>query len=564
VPHSLSISRAEAEAQGKPPTPEIPNEKEWDVVIVGGGHNGLVNAAYLAKAGLKVCVLERRYILGGAAITEEINPGFKYSRASYLFSLFRPQIVKDLELKRHGLKFLFRDPGSFTPMHEGRYLMMGRSVEFNQDQISKFSRRDAAMYPEYEEHLTRLTSFFEPYLDAAPPGPSRSWSEVADRMKTGMKLMGNAWKLGKEVLDFHEILTAPASRILDRWFESEPLKSTLATDAVIGAMTSPSTPGSGYVLFHHVMGEVDGSKGAWAYVQGGMGAVSAAIASSAREAGASLHTNARVSRILVEGRVAKGVVLEDGRVIRSKVVASNATPHITFQRLLSRTDLDHAPDYRRALEHLDTTSPVCKINLSMSRLPNFKCCPHTGNTPGPQHRGTIHFVENCTQIEDAYRDALSGRPSDRPVIEMTIPSSMDPTLAPPGKHVASLFVQYAPYSIKGGWTRGAREDFARKCFGLIEEYAPGFTESLEHFEVLPPPDLEAVFGLTGGNIFHHSMGLDQLFWLRAGENGGARTPIPGLYLCGAGIHPGGGVMGSPGRIAAKTIERDLKNNTVRK
>jgi phytoene dehydrogenase-like protein len=356
--------------------------------------------------------------------------------------LYCVAVLLDLELKRHGLKFLFRNPSSFTPMLDGRYLMMGPDAQFNQDQIAKFSKRDAQRYAEYDEHLTRLTSFFEPYLDAPPPGPSMSWAERMDQFRTAGKLVRNAARLGREVLDFHEILTAPASRILDRWFESEPLKSTLATDAVIGAMTSPSTPGSGYVLFHHVMGEVEGTKGAWTYVQGGMGAVSQAIASAAREAGASVHTNARVERILVENERACGVVLADGRVLRSRVVLSNATPNVTFTKLLSSSDVP--PSVRQDVEHLDHTSPVCKINISMDRLPNFKACPHEGNEAGPQHRGTIHFVETTSQIETAYRDAQAGRPSRRPVIEMTIPSVLDNTLAPPGKHVASLFVQYAP------------------------------------------------------------------------------------------------------------------------
>lgn len=534
------------------PTPDIPEGQEWDAIIVGGGHNGLVSAAYLAKQGLKVLLLERRYIFGGAAVTEEIYPGFHYSRGSYLFSLFRPQIVKDLDLKRHGLKFLFRDPSSFTPLLDGRYLMMGPNMKMNQEQIAKFSVKDAQRYVEYEEHLTRLTSFFEPYLDAPPPGLANTWAERMEQMRTAKKLIGNAWRLGREVMDFHEILTAPANRILNRWFESEPLKSTLATDAVIGAMTSPSTPGSGYVLFHHVMGEVDGAKGAWTYVVGGMGAVSECIAKSAREAGASLHTNSRVERILVENDKATGVVLEGGRVLKSKVVISNATPHITFLNLLKQKDVPE--EYRRHVEHLDTTSPVCKINLSMDKLPNFLCCPHEGNEPGPQHRGTIHFVERTEQIEAAFRDAVSGRPSRRPVIEMTIPSALDNTLAPSGKHVASLFVQYAPYNIEGGWTIQSREDFAKTVFNVIEEYCPGFKKSLLHHEVLAPPDLERVFGLTGGNIFHHSMGLDQLFWLRPVAGWGRhRTPIEGLYLCGAGTHPGGGVMGSPGRNAARIV-----------
>lgn len=576
VPHWSQISLKEQLLSSSDPTPSIPTLKsgeEWDVIIVGGGHNGLTSAAYLSKyQGLKVLLLERRYILGGAAITEEINPGFHYSRASYLFSLFRPSIIEELELKsRHGLKYLYRDPSSFTPLLEGRYLLMGRDTNFNTQQIEKFSKRDAKLYPEYDAHLTRLTTFFAPYLDAPPPSfYAYNWRERKDQLKVLKTLMSNAMKLGRECLDFHEILTAPASRILNRWFESEPLKSTLATDAVIGAMCAPSTPGSGYVLFHHVMGELDGSKGAWAYVVGGMGAVSQSLASAARAAGASLHTNAKVSRILIDKGRTQGVLLENGQEIRSKIVISNATPHITFLRLISSSDLPSS--YRRHIEHLDTTSPVCKINVSLDTLPNFICAPNNNNlngtptpTPGPQHRGTIHFVENCEQIEESYRDALSGIPSRRPIIEMTIPSALDPTIAPPGKHVANLFVQYAPYNIKGGWSRGMREDFAKTCFGLIDEYAPGFSSSILHYEILTPQDLERVFGLTGGNIFHHSMSLDQLFWLRPMRDYSThRTPIEGLYLCGAGTHPGGGVMGSSGKNCAKIVGYEFKEKFAKK
>jgi phytoene dehydrogenase-like protein len=336
------------------------------------------------------------------------------------------------------------------------------------------------------------------------------------------------------------------------------LKSTLATDAVIGAMTSPSTPGSGYVLFHHVMGEVDGRKGAWAYVEGGMGAVSNSLAASAHSVGVETYCNAEVQEILIENNTAAGVILTNGQVIRSKLVASNATPQVTFLRLINRNQIPH--QYRRNIEHLDTTSPVTKINLAMDKLPNFRCIPNqSDHTAGPQHVGTIHFVENCEQIESGYRDAIGGLPSRRPVIEMTIPSSLDPTLAPAGKHVASLFVQYTPYNIPGGWSKGARADFAATCFDLIEEYCPGFKNSLLHYEVLTPPDLERIFGLTGGNIFHSSMGLDQLFWLRpVAQWAQHRTPINNLYLCGSGTHPGGGVMGSAGKNASQIMKWDFK------
>ena len=362
-------------------------------------------------------------------------------------------------------------------------------------------------------------------------------------------MLSRAWHLGSDLMDFHEVMTAPASKILNRWFESEPLKSTLATDAIIGAMLSPSTPGSGYVLFHHVMGEIEGRQGVWAYVEGGMGAVSNAIARSAAERGATLVTNAAVERITVgsDNRVS-GVVLANGQEIKAKRVLSNVSPTITYGQLLPT---EHLPaDFVSRVRSIDTTSPVTKINLAMDRIPSFSCLPNAsgGNVTGPQHHGTIHFIENTQQIESAYHHALTtNTPSQHPVIEMTIPSSLDTTLAPAGHHVASLFTQYTPYSVEGGWTAAAKSAYAESVFGVIEQYCPGFCNSLLHYEVLTPVDLEAEFGLSGGNIFHTAMGLDQLAWLRPVKGWGRyRSPVDGLYLCGAGTHPGGGVMGAPG------------------
>ena len=436
-----------------------------------------------------------------------------------------------------------------------------QNLEMTQREIAKFSAEDAAAYPLYEQHLSKLTayqrshaltlphchrlsssavsllttvtallrplcarlllSFFEPFLDAPPPGSASSLRERLSQLRTLASAARRAVGLGRGLLDFHEVMTAPAARILSRWFQSEPLRSTLATDAIIGAMTSPQVPGSGYVLFHHVMGEVDGRQGVWAYVEGGMGAVSSAIASAARARGATLVTNAAVQEIVVDsgGRVS-GVLLANGQTVAARRVISNVSPTVTYGGLLPAR---HLPaEFMRDVRSIDTTSPVTKINLSMSRLPAFSCCPPlTDGQPGPQHRGTIHFVESMQQIEDAYHDALAGRPSARPVIEMTIPSALDPTLAPAGHHVASLFTQYTPYSIAGGWTAEAKQAYAARCFALIDQYAPGFSSSILHYEVLTPPDLEAELGLSGGNIFHTAMGLDQLFWLR---------PVKGQHL----------------------------------
>eukprot|EP00761_Pharyngomonas_kirbyi_P001494 gb/GECH01001498.1/.p1 GENE.gb/GECH01001498.1/~~gb/GECH01001498.1/.p1 ORF type:complete len:618 (+),score=130.80 gb/GECH01001498.1/:1-1854(+) len=540
----------------------ISRSEVYDAVIIGGGHNGLVSAAYLAKAGKNVAVLERRHVVGGAAVTEEIVPGFKFSRASYLCSLFRRSIVEDLDLEQHGFELIPRDPASFTPLLDGRYLMMGAQEDFNVKQISKFSSRDAEAFPQYEAYLTRLAEAVEPMLDQSPLDSSsiHSLSDVWNQVGT---LIRNAQRFIKspELLpQIYQVMTAPASKIINKWFESEPLKATLATDAVIGAMAAPSTPGSGYVLFHHVMGDTGGARGVWAYVKGGMGALSESIASAAESHGAKIATSASVSHVRINDQgSANGVVLEDGTEIQAKSVLSNADPHTTFTKLVAQ---EHLPEqFVREVDNIDFSSPVVKINVALDSLPNFTARPNPSDgSPGPQHRGTIHFLEHSHDIEEAYRDCLLGDPSARPVIEMTIPSAVDPTLAPPGKHVAQLFVQYVPYHLKeGSWNDTWRRDmFADRVFDVIEDYAPGFKQSVIERDVLTPIDLERVFGLHQGNIFHGSMGLDQLYFMRP-VKGYSRyaSPVPGLYLCGAGAHPGGGVSGAPGRNAANVVLKNL-------
>ncbi|XP_051778905.1 pyridine nucleotide-disulfide oxidoreductase domain-containing protein 2 isoform X2 [Erpetoichthys calabaricus] len=447
---------------------------DYDAVIIGAGHNGLVAAAYLQKAGINTAVLERRKVIGGAAVTEEIVPGFKFSRASYLLSLLRPQIYKDLELKKHGLKVYLRNPHSFTPLleegtaaHPPRSLLLGNDMAENQHQISVFSKKDAKAYPLYQTHMEKIANAIEPLLDAPPVNIAGIYSgalkEKLGALRTFMPLLQTGRRLGKSIPDFYELLTAPTTKILNRWFDSEPLKATLATDSLIGAMLTPSTPGSGYVLLHHVMGEIEGIKGAWGYAEGGMGGVSKAIANSAQAHGASIFTEKAVQQILVNdnGRV-KGVLLKDGTEVRSKVVLSNATPHVTFRELTPQNFLP--PEFIKAVSQIDYCSPVTKINVAVDKLPNFRAVPNCPKEkPGPHHQCSIHLnCENIDVLERAYQDVTKNLPSGSPVIEMCIPSSLDPTLAPPGCHVISLFTQYTPYWLhrERPWTEEDRNAYA--------------------------------------------------------------------------------------------------------
>ncbi|XP_004457085.1 pyridine nucleotide-disulfide oxidoreductase domain-containing protein 2 [Dasypus novemcinctus] len=547
---------------------------EYDAVVIGAGHNGLVAAAYLQRLGVNTVVFERRHVVGGAAVTEEIIPGFKFSRASYLLSLLRPQIYTDLELKKHGLRLHLRNPYSFTPiLEEGpggtvpRSLLLGTDMAENQKQIAQFSRKDAQAFPRYEAFMNRLAAAIDPLLDAAPVDVAAfRHGSLLQRLKalsTLKPLLQAGLILGAQLPQYYQVLTAPITKVLDQWFESEPLKATLATDAVIGAMTSPHTPGSGYVLLHHVMGGLEGTPGAWGYVQGGMGALSDAIASSATAHGASIFTEKTVAKVQVGsgGRV-QGVVLQDGAEVRSKVVLSNASPQSTFLKLTPQEWLPEA--FIKTVSQLDTQSPVTKINVAVDRLPSFLAAPNTpSGRPQPHHQCSIHLnCEDTLLLHRAFEDAVDGLPSHRPLIELCIPSSLDPTLAPPGCHVVSLFTQYTPYTLAGGkvWDEQERNAYADKVFDCIEAYAPGFRRSVVGRDILTPPDLERIFGLPGGNIFHCAMSLDQLYFARPMPlHSSYRSPLQGLYLCGSGAHPGGGVMGAAGRNAAHVVFRDLRS-----
>jgi phytoene dehydrogenase-like protein len=519
----------------------------YDAIVIGAGHNGLVTACYLARAAMRVLVLERRHVVGGACVTEETFPGFKVSTAAYVNSLFHEAIVRDLKLASYGYEVLARDPSSFTPFPDGRSLMMGPDAELTQREIAKFSARDAERYPQYEAMLERVAAVVEPTLTMTPPDPLRP--RPGD-LRTLVSLGRAFRRLGDGAGEAVEILTGAARPILDRWFESEELKGTLATDAVIGAMASPSMPGTAYVLFHHVMGESGGKRGMWGYVRGGMGGLTQALAAAARDLGADIRCDAEVTRILVRDGRAAGVALAGGDEYYAPVVASNADAHVTFLRLLDRSALPEA--FVADVERINYASASLKINVALAELPSFQALP--GTEPGPQHRGTIHICPDQDYIERAFDDAKYGRPSSEPVLECTIPSVVDPTVAPPGRHLMSIFVQYAPYELCDGSWDDQREAFADRCFDLLDEYAPNFKRSVLARQVLTPVDLERVFNLTGGNIFQGAMTLGQLFAFRpVPRYARYRTPLRGLYLCGAATHPGGGVMGTPGLNAAREI-----------
>lgn len=506
-----------------------------------------MTACYLARAGLKVLVLERRHIVGGACVTEEIFPGFKVSTAAYVTSLFRREIIHDFRLRDYGFVVLERNPSSFTPYLDGRSLLLGPDSELNHREISRFSVRDADAYPRYQATLGRIAAVLEPLMVTTPPNLLRPRLNDVGKL---LRLGGAFAKLGLDAPAAIEIITGSARRILDRWFESEQLKATLATDAVIGAMASPSMPGTAYVLFHHVMGETSGKRGAWGYVQGGMGALTHALAQAAQGMGVTIRCEAEVVKILVKKGRATGVALAGGEELCAPIVASNADANVTFNRLLDPQQLP--PMFLEALRKIDYSSASLKINVAIAELPNFTACP--GVQPGPQHRGTIHICPSLEYIERAFDDARHGRPSEAPLLECTIPSVIDPTVAPAHAHLMSMFVQYAPYKLNGVHWDQLRENFADRCFDVLNDYAPNFKRSVLARQILTPLDLERTFSLTGGNIFQGAMTLNQLFSFRPVPGfADYRTPLKGLYLCGAAAHPGGGVTGAPGYNAAREI-----------
>ena len=531
----------------------------FDVTIIGAGHNGLVAAAYLAQAGRRVLVLEARELVGGCAVTEEIWPGYRVSTASYLSSLLQEKVVRDLELKRFGYAVDAKDPAFFSPFPDGRHLFMYQDRARTLAEIAKFSARDAETYLRYEAHLERLGQVAETLLLTTPPNfPPSGPGDYFEYLK----LAGHVRGLSKdEIIGLVKIFTQSAAEFLDEWFESDQIKVTLATDGVIGANGGPRSPGTAYILLHHCMGGVDGHRGLWGFVRGGMGAVSNAIADSARSRGAVIRTSAPVEKILVrDGRV-RGVVLAGGEEILSRAVASNLDPRRTFLSLLDRDDLPaaFAHNFLEGIRKFRSEGTSLKMNLALRGVPEFKALPGNGAEEGPQHRATMHICPSVEYVERAWDDAKYGRPSRSPLIEMTIPTMYDRSLAPAGHHIMGIFLQYAPYTLRdpngqeSNWDT-EREPYTERILDVIEEYCPNIRSIIVEHQTLTPLDLERRFGITGGNIFHGEMSLDQMFVMRPVAGWARyRTPVAGLYLCGSGAHPGGGVMGAPGYNCAREM-----------
>jgi phytoene dehydrogenase-like protein len=517
----------------------------YDVLVIGGGHNGLVCAAYLARAGKRVLVLERREIVGGAAMTEEIFPGFKFSVFSYVVSLLRPEIIRDLDLPRHGLHILPLE-STVTPLPNGDYLGQWADHDQNRRELARHSLRDAEAYDEFGTLMYQMARAVKPFLSMAPPDPaSLAPRDLLGMLRVAKQLRG----LGAgQFHALHKLLTMSAADYLDEWFETEALKATKSASGIIGTFLGPRSPGTAYVLLHHYMGEIDGVFRAWGFAKGGNGSVSAAIAAAAREHGAEIRTDAPVAKVLIENGRATGAVLENGDEIRAKLVVSSADPRRTFMQLVGP---EHLPDeFSQAIRNFKFRGSSGKVNLALSELPNFTCL----SGAGPHLRGAISISPSIDYLERAYDDAKYGEVSKRPYMDIVIPSMIDPSMAPPGKHVMSIFVQYVPYNVNGGWTDARREAFGDTVIDTLAQYAPNIKSAILHRQVITPHDIERIVGISEGNIFHGELALEQMFFLRP-VPGWAQyaTPVDGLYQCGSGTHPGGGVMGASGRNAAMAI-----------
>ncbi|MCJ8344519.1 NAD(P)/FAD-dependent oxidoreductase [bacterium] len=527
-------------------------KKRYDAIIIGGGHNGLVTAGYLAKSGLSVAVFERRYIIGGCAVTEEPWEGFKVSSLAYVNSLFKPQIIDDLNLRDFGFEMLPREPSSFSPFPNGDYLLLGPDKKMNIEQISKFSKKDAKAYPLYEKMLDDMAQVLEPMMTMVPPNPGKiNFSDLCTYGMFGLKHKAN---LERNWSELTRLMTGSATDMLDEWFESEELKATLATDAVIGANASPSMPGTAYVLFHHVMGECNGVRGVWGYMRGGMGGLTQSLSKSCESMGVDIFTSSPIEKILVKGNNVKGIVTKEGNEVYSSIVASNADCENTFIKLMDKEDLPE--NFLRDVKRINYDSASVKINLALDGLPNFKACP--SNKAEPWHRGTIHISPTLQYIEDAYADSVCKRPSTNPILECTIPSVVDNTLAPKGKHVMNVFTQYGPQHLREGLSwETEKEKYMDRVIDILTDYAPNFKDLVLHRQIFTPGDIEKEYGATGGSLFHGRMTLDQMFSMRPVPGyANYRSPVKGLYMCGSSCHPGGGVMGTPGMNASKEILKD--------
>jgi phytoene dehydrogenase-like protein len=525
---------------------------DTDIILIGGGHNGLVCAAYLAKAGLSVTLLEKRPVLGGAAVTEEFHPGFRNSVAAYTVSLLNPQVIADLDLARHGLKIVERKVGNFLPLEED-YLLAGEGL--TRSEVARFSARDAERLADYEARLEAVADTLRRLVLESPPNLHEGgWARaLPDLLKTaglGSKLGGLSMTAKRDLLD---LFSKSAGDWLDGWFESAPIKALFGFDSIVGNYASPYTPGSAYVLLHHLFGEVNGKKGAWGHAIGGMGAITQAMAAACREAGVTLRTDAPVREVLTEKGRACGVTLEDGSTLSARAVVSNLNPKLLFSGLVDPGDLPE--DFRERIDHYRCGSGTFRMNLALRDLPRFTCKPE----PGDHLTAGIIIGPSLDYMDRAWLDARRDGWSREPIIEMLIPSTLDDTLAPPGQHVASLFCQHVAPELPDGrdWD-DHREEVADLMVDTVDHWAPGFRDLVLGRQIHSPKDLERKFGLIGGDIFHGALSLDQLFSARPVlGHADHRSPIKGLYQCGAGTHPGGGVTGAPGHNAAREILRDF-------
>jgi phytoene dehydrogenase-like protein len=520
----------------------------YDAIVIGGGHNGLVHAAYLARAGKKVIVLERRHVLGGAAVTEEIIHGFKFSVFSYVVSLLRPEIIRDLDLPRHGLEILPLD-GTFTPMPNGNYLWRVNDHAKTRRELERHSKLDAEAYEEFGKAMVQMCRFVKPILGMIPPDPA----SLDPRGLKKLAFLGKRFQVlpADDKYNLIQLMTMSAADFLDQWFETDALKATMSASGIIGTFLGIRSPGTAYVLLHHYMGEIDGAFRSWGFSRGGTGAISNAIACAARECGAEIRTEAAVARILLKNGAARGIALESGEEIHADIVSSSVDPRLTFLKFIGARELP--ADFVEEVQRYKFRGSSGKVNLALDALPEFKCLPGAGR----HLRGAISISPSTDYMERAYDQAKYGEFSRRPYIDIVIPTLTDPSLAPPGKHILSCFVQYAPYKLtQGNWDE-QREAFGHTVVDTIAEYAPNLKQIIIGRQVLTPLDIERTVGLSEGNIFQGELSLEQLFFLRPVAGWARyRTPIRRLYLCGSATHPGGGIMGAPGRLAALEILKE--------
>jgi phytoene dehydrogenase-like protein len=533
-----------------------------DVLVIGAGHNGLVCAAYLAAAGLKVTVLERRAVVGGAAVTEEFHPGYRNSVASYTVSLLNPKVIRELELARHGLRIVERKLSNFLPTADGRYLLVGAGR--TQDEVAKFSARDAAHLADYGTKLETIADVLRDLVLETPPNAvAGSWRDALPQLVRAARVGGRLRKLDMSARrELLRLFASSAGDYLDGWFESDPVKAVYGFDGIVGNYASPYSPGSAYVLLHHVFGEVNGKKGAWGHAIGGMGAITQAMANCARARGAEIRVDAAVREVVVEGGRAVGAVTESGEAIYASAVVSNLNPKLLYLNLLDPRALPE--EFRQRMTQWRCGSGTFRMNVALAELPDFTCLP--GRTAADHHTAGIILAPTLRYMEQAYFDARSFGWSRKPIVELVIPSTLDDTLAPAGRHVASLFCQHvAPQLPDGASWDTHREAVGDLMIDTVNAYAPNFKAAVIGRQIMSPLDLERTFGLVGGDIFHGALSLDQMFSARPMLGyGNYRGPLPGLYMCGSGTHPGGGVTGAPGHNAAREILADFRKGRVRR